>query len=211
MHDAVSTICHFLFIMYSLPCPLISLYCLLKTITVKSFLRRFDEYDNRKRLIRACKNKYFKLWFAMEKLRWCFQKQMFINVGKQKWIYRTCVPRKSKYHLLQAYILWDSQRISCFKIFKSIDTLIVINEVIQVVNFIKSWPPKCQICAIQWIQTTKHLYYIEVRWISKENILKRLKHLKTIHTSESRYEFVFSRWETTFEFSLLDQIWRLKV
>ena len=57
------------------------------------------------------------------------------------------------------------------------DLLSVMNQVSQVINFIKSriFLPHCEVIDSE---QTWFLYHTEVRWLSKENVLKSLVKLK---------------------------------
>lgn len=89
------------------------------------------------------------------------------------------------------------------------DMLIVMNQVIQVVNFIKSRPLKSrifsQLCDAMDSDYKTLLYHTEVRWLSKGKVLKRLIHLKAEVILFLEVE------KTSFGFSLHDEIWWLKV
>ena len=85
----------------------------------------------------------------------------------------------------------------------------VVDQVSQVVNFIKSRPLQnrlfSQLCKAMDSEYECLLYHTEVRWLSKGKVLKRMVHLKTQ---------VISFMETQrkdFGFSLLDEGWWVKV
>ena len=85
----------------------------------------------------------------------------------------------------------------------------VMNQVIQVVNFIKSRPLQSrlfsQLCDSMDSDYKCLLYHAEVRWLSKGKVLKRLVHLKNEVIS-----FLDDKG-ADYEFSLHDEILWLKV
>ena len=89
------------------------------------------------------------------------------------------------------------------------DLQTIMNQVCQVVNFIKSRPLRnrlfSQLCKAMDSEYECLLYHTEVRWLSKGKVLKRLVQLKTQ---------VLSFMETQkkdFGFSFNDEMWWLKV
>ena len=129
---------------------------------------------------------------------------MSINVGKQERIRYSCAPIKSKYN---NHPLHDSQRISRIKIFTS-TLLTVMHQVIQVVNFIKTRSLQSrifsQLCDAMDSDYKTLLYHTKVHWLSMGKV-KRLVHLRVEVISFLEVE------ETSFGFSLHDELWWLKV
>ena len=89
------------------------------------------------------------------------------------------------------------------------DLQCVMNQVSQVVNFIKSRPLQnrlfSQLCKAMDSEYECLLYHTEVRWLSKGKVLKRLVHLKTQVLSFMEAQ------KKDFGFSLHDRGWWLKV
>ena len=84
-----------------------------------------------------------------------------------------------------------------------------MNQVSQVVNFIKSWPLQnrifSQLCKAMDSEYECLLYHTEVCWLSEGKVLKRLVHLKTQVLSYMEAQ------KKDFGFSLHDRGWWLKV
>ena len=85
----------------------------------------------------------------------------------------------------------------------------VMIQVSHVVNFIKSRPLQNRLfsplCKAMNSEYECLLYHIEIRWLSKENVLKRLVQLKT------RVLLFMETQNKDFGFSFHDESWRLKV
>jgi zinc finger BED domain-containing protein 5/7/8/9 len=85
----------------------------------------------------------------------------------------------------------------------------IMDQVVQVVNFIKSRPLQsrlfAQLCEAMDSDYKCLLYHTEIRWLSKGKVLNRLVHLKVEVISFLEIE------DQDFGFQLHDEIWWLKV
>ena len=90
------------------------------------------------------------------------------------------------------------------------DITMVMNQVVKMVNFIKSRPLKCrvfeQLCAQSNAAYTSLLLHTEVRWLSRGRVLERFLSLK-----KELLAFFLEEKQETFANLLKDDMWILKV